>query len=236
MKQALFIIIFIGVYVQAFTQNIPQERLTDWSLVTTHFEPNFPTTILDIIDFGGDSSGVAPCQAALAGAISQGQTLGGAIIYFPRGKYFFDQPVQIPSNICLRGESAELTILCFLGGNQHSILIQGTATNIVANLTTTALRHDSVLWVNNTANVGAGDLVYVVDLDTALVTSDWALGSTGQLAFIESVDNQSITLRSPLRRTIDVSILYIMIKVTIDECSHLGKYTHDSYHIHKSMQ
>ncbi len=70
--------------------------------------------ILNVTKFGADGDDSSDDTAAIKSALKEAEQKGGAIVFFPRGRYLLSEPLSIQPNIVLRGEGRELTALCFL--------------------------------------------------------------------------------------------------------------------------
>ncbi|MBE9575090.1 T9SS type A sorting domain-containing protein [Flavobacterium proteolyticum] len=195
-KNVIFILLAIQL---SFAQTISTARRVDWTLAGNKSFVE-PSTIINFQMSGGDNTGATNSDAAMSTILS---SIGnsGAIIYFPAGTYLFNQRIILKTNVILRGESANTTFLKFdLGGVNNAIQIQGTQTSTETSLTQTASIATNSIQVTNSSLFQVGDFVKLSDDDTAKVTSTWAIGSTGQILKISSINSNQITFSSPLRR------------------------------------
>lgn len=106
--------------------------------------------MLNILDFGGDASGVGANDAAFAAALASvtanpnGAYRGGPRLFFPPGKYRFDDSIQLKKTVILEGcgtgqEGGQATVLQF-PVDTHGIIVHryNTIGDTVESPTTTA--------------------------------------------------------------------------------------------------
>ena len=156
---------------------------------------------VNILAQGADNTGMVSCNAALAAAIS---ALNGkpGIIYFPAGNYFFNAEVNISrDSIVLRGAGYDSTRLRFdLSGQIANLMnISGSEGTDTAVLVAPALRGAATIAVNSASAFHPGDWLRLSMNDTSYMTSTWAYGSLLQIAQVQSVTGNNITLRSAVR-------------------------------------
>ena len=180
-------------------QVIPAERATDWS--TAGFQLPIPeaTLTLDITAFGGTGDGVTPNGGALTAAFAaaQGQM---TVIQFPPGNFLFTSSIFLPDSVILRGATADSTTFTFtLSGAGYCISASGQEGVQQFPLSQGSVRGGTHLWTSSTAGIAPGDEIRLYRDDAALVVSAWALGTTGQIARVVSVDPDGVEIASPLR-------------------------------------
>ncbi|MCB9170939.1 MAG: right-handed parallel beta-helix repeat-containing protein [Flavobacteriales bacterium] len=183
----------------AFAQVLPPERSTDWSRAGLQGPPPDVTTVLDITDFGGMGDGVTSNDAALTAALdaAQGQM---SVVRFPPGDFLFTATIQLHDSVVLRGATADSTTLIFdLGGSGYCITAVGWEGTTSHPLDQSAARGDTLLWTTSVQDLQAGDLIRLHRDDSLLVTSPWAIGTTGQLVKIAEVHPDRVGIASPLR-------------------------------------
>jgi Pectate lyase superfamily protein len=182
------------------SQVIPSSRNTDWTLAGYHGTiPVYPV-VKNITDYGGSGNGVIGNDLALQNAIGSLNNQNG-IIYFPAGIFLFNAPITLGSGVVLKGEGATNSILKFnLAGSGSLITVAGTASNAVANITSSILRDASSLITDNASLFRVNDYVKIYQNDAALVNDSWALESVGQIIHIENIAGNTITFSNPLRR------------------------------------
>jgi len=186
-------------------QTLPTERTVDWSLAGLQdFNPTADGSY-NFLNYGGVGDGLTPNDDALTNLLNSAS--GDFIeIYFPQGVYLFNQSIDLPAATTLYGESSELVQLKFdLGGAGHLINIEGHSTNVSTLLSDNVLFGANQMAVEDASPFQAGDYIELIANDTALITSNWAFESTGQINKIVSVNNNTIVVASPFRRAFDLT-------------------------------
>ncbi len=163
-------------------------------------KPAFPRT-RNVVDYGADTSGFLPADAALADAIA---ALGGqpGTIYFPPGAYLFTAQVRIGrDSISLSGAGYDATVLRFsLGGRAENLVsIAGSEGADTAMLTRDALRSDTAISISVGAAIRTGDWVTLGMDDQEFMTSSWAYGSLAQTVQVAAIRGETLFISSPLR-------------------------------------
>lgn len=207
--QKLLFSIFIGCFLalNLSGQTIPPERLTQWSNAGLTVEDlDIPTLELHIEDFGGVGNGIFDNSNAMNSALEFLADEGG-IIHFGKGVYHFDSPIEIStSQVFLRGADTDSTTLTFeVGEGRDAISIFGRRDNLSRMLNFDALKGENHIELDSDGELETGDWVWLIDDDDEKVTSSWARGSTGQVLKIDSTSNNTLFLRSPLRRNFKVN-------------------------------
>ena len=183
----------------ALSQILPEDRRVDWD--QAGLADDFPSAenVLNILDYDGDKEGQTANDEALSKAIND---LNGqyGVIHFPEGTYLFKETIQLQDSVVLRGEGADQTTLQFdLDGKGHLINVEGFTTGSYK-LTEDAGFGANDIVVSSTEGLQADDFVRIYQDDNALIASEWAFRSTGQINQIAGLSNQGIlTLSNPLR-------------------------------------
>lgn len=180
-------------------QVIPAERRTDWSTAGFQLDIPEPTATVDITGYGGVGDGVTPNGAALASALAAVAGQMG-VIHFPPGNYLFTSTITLPDSVILHGATADSTTLTFsLGGAGYCIAVMGQEDVQQYALNQASARGTSHLWTSSTAGLAPGDEIRLYRNDADLVVSSWALGTTGQIARVTTIEPDGFDLSSPLR-------------------------------------
>ena len=211
------ILCFFLFCINGFCQVLSTSKSVDWT--RAGYKGTFPDpyTIVDIQSFGGSGDGSTDNSSAFTNALN---SLNGnpGVIYFPSGIYFFSQPLYLAQNVIIRGESNNSSTLRFnLNSENHLIIIAGSTTSDTALITSDVYKDSSRIEVNNPGLFAAGDHIRIFDNDSSLVTSSWALYSTGQINQIDSVVNNDIYLSGPLRRDYYSSLNAGILKLNLME-------------------
>lgn len=210
----IIFLIFIINFNIIIAQDIPKERLANWSNVgvksmntDNYIEHDF-YEIKNKYNYSDDET---------ITYILENNKLGFNRIYFRNGIYNFSKPIILPSNTSIVGESSELTIFEFdLGGFYHLLSSIGN-TNKDTTFLPIALQSKSISFKIENHNLREGDLIYLFDEDKDKITSDWAKYSTGQIIEIESVENDLIKLKSEVRRNFSIENIPRFITLNLVE-------------------
>lgn len=164
-------------------------------------KPTF-TTVINIMNYGGNNTNSGNNNTALNSAIA---ALAGkpGVIYFPPGVYSFTNQVTISrDSIVLRGAGYDSTKLKF---NQNGVLnnsfnINGTQfINDTTSFSTPGVRDSNSVTVLNPSLFQANQWVHLQTTDNAYMASTWAYGSLGQIMQIKSITGNKIVFNSPFR-------------------------------------
>lgn len=192
-------------------QDLPSERSVNWanaglkSIQTSNFE------IIEMQNFSIVNDGKTANDTFLTNALATVSS-NGAVLVFPSGEFLFNNTINLPSNVIIKGDGANMTtFLMDLSGANNAISIKGSLINsITTAITQTALKGSNSIEVLNATEFEAGDWIQIFMDDSGLITSDWAKGSVGQIVEISSVNSNQIILSSALRMDFDKSnSLYI---------------------------
>jgi len=96
----------------------------------------WPTTILNVRDFGADGLGARDDTGAIQAALDKAGAAGGGVVLLPRGRYQVTAGLMMPRFVTLRGEATNLTALFWPDmASPPEALIQGTNSFALENLT-----------------------------------------------------------------------------------------------------
>jgi hypothetical protein len=196
-----------------YSQTIDPLRTTIWEEAGLR-SPIITSEIVNILDFSADPTGNSDSGPAIQNAINSLNTLGGGLCYIPAGTYLINQSISLPSNISIQGEGTDLTIINFdLGGSGHGFSAIGTLTGTHDTLLLEELKGDQVISVQNASSYQQGDIIRMLPDDGNLIFSTWALNSTGQIAIVQDVNGDELTLHQPLRMDYPLSMKTVIRKV-----------------------
>jgi hypothetical protein len=196
------ITLMAGLFAQAATaQEIPTVRLTDWKAAARAGTVFVPVQRINFLDAGGNNQQGGNNDSALAALINAVPDSAGLRIYFPPGQYRFRQGIVLKSGITLEGSGDDTTYLYFnLGGRGHCISAAGTQLRFEAAVSAAASTGQRFVRSTQATAWRAGDWCYLKDNDSALITSSWASGSTGQLLKVAGVSGDTLWFDQALRR------------------------------------
>lgn len=204
--QRIHSLFFFLIAVGGFSQTLPPSRSVDWTLAGLRDTTTVGFQLVDMQAEGVVGDGIAPNDSIVNNVISS--IVGpGAILNFPSGNFLFNNTIDIPSNIIVRGQGADNTTFTMnLGGTGHSFNIQGNSINADTNsLIESAIKDSSFVIASDPAVFTAGDWLQIVQIDSDLVTSLWAKNTVGQIAEVKTIVSNKIVLESPLRMDFDIS-------------------------------
>lgn len=181
-----------------FAQNtFPYERFSNWQNagLQTAFDSTFQ--LIQIADYGVDASGQADCSIILQALLDQNSQIR---IHFPAGTFKFEQPINLHSDQIIEGEGPDLTHFIFdLNGSNDAFEVNGALDQSTFNLVTPLVKKQNfVICIGHTFS--DNDWLYIQTDDVNLVSSSWAIGTTGQLVQIANVSGDTLWLHSALRR------------------------------------
>jgi len=210
------------------------DRLTDWSQVgLTH--PIFtPAVIVKIEDFGGAGDSSTINNQALADAMNWLGEEGGTIL-FGQGTYLFDQGILLGDSIVLCGQGSDKTIIRFNAPASGDLIqMRGTTGNLFYTVSESTLRGQSFLIISENKNIAVGNYLRISMDDSTWVTSDWALGTVGQIVRVTQVQGDTIRIDNALRLDLPLSahprVCVINPRVNAGiECLRIDRRTNDLF-------
>lgn len=191
-----FVLLFLPVL--AHTQvTIPDHRKTDWHLAGNTQPVTASDNVISILDFGGDPTGSASCNAAYTAAIV---SLGGSAgtILFPEGEYLFNTGIVIPDSVFIQGESTATVLRFETPDNGDLIRITGSVNGQPLPFAVAASRGEHTITLDNASSLTAGDIIRLIMTDNDLVFSNWAYGTVGQVVEVTAIEGNTVTLAEPL--------------------------------------
>jgi len=198
--KGMLLLILIFTFSAASAQTLSPSRSVNWSLAGHKGPYVEPDTTIDFITAGGVNDGTTPNDSILASILTTSGT-HPAIIYFPKGNYLFTKRININKSVVLRGCSSDSTTFTFnFPFESDLIYIYGNATGVVTQILNNVVKDSLRLRVSDASSFNKGDIVQLSENDSVLITSSWALNTTGQIIRIDTIINNDIWLESPVRR------------------------------------
>ena len=217
----LFSIFLFGLFqfIAVAQTTYPQQRFVDWRAAGCSTFDISGFQLIDLGSIGLDPTGQNDCSSLLNQLILAHQN-DSIVLQFPAGVFKFGASLQLHSNVVLQGAGAQQTILRFDLSQQNSAIVaSGSVSATTLALAAIPVKGQTKLICQNHAFQN-GDWLRLQCNDSSLVTSNWALGTVGQLVQILNVDQDTIFLKSPLRRTyINDGPVYIQKVVPLE---HIG--------------
>ena len=200
MKTSFVTLLLLIFGVHCYSQTLPLARSVNWKLAGYNSEHSEPFYSVNFLNNGGVADGITPNDLALATLINSIMN-DSSEIYFPTGVYYFEQPIVLNKKLTLRGASADSAVLLFnLINEDHLIKIAGSITTIESVILNDIYKDSLQVDVLNPGLFATGDYIKITENDSSLITSSWALRSTGQVNRIDSITGNTVYLISPLRR------------------------------------
>ena len=199
-------------------QTIPSSRTVNWADAGIQTTQTSPSVSFNFINNGGIPDGMTTNDTVLTNIMSSLNPGDSAIIYFPNGDYLFNQTMNLTSNIFLIGESSDSTILKFdLGGAGNLISINGNQSLDTATITQNIYKGDLSINYNGSNLFNPGDFIRLIDNDSSNITSIWAIGTSGQIAKIDSINGPTIYVHNEIRRSYALSNNPIIVRLNMIE-------------------
>lgn len=178
--------------------SFPYSRFTDWQHagLSTAFDSAY--ALIDMSSLNIDPTGQLDCAAILQNAINQNDHV---IFKFPAGEFKFESPITLKAHQVLEGSGPASTHFIFnLGGSGSAFTVNGSIGQNITNVSGPIQKNQQFL-VCPQHQFNSGDWLYLQTDDASLITSSWALGTTGQILQIHEVANDTLYLETKLRRS-----------------------------------
>jgi len=216
MKGLLILISFFWTFNCSYlhAQVLPVSRSTNWKIAGLRDTTTAGFQYIDMQSAGAVGDGITPNDSVMS-AVLAGIPSSGAILAFPAGDFLFNQSIQIGSNTLIIGEGPGLTTFTLsLGGSGHGIRLQGSLlASDTSSVTNMVVKDLDYLIVMNPMLFNTGDWIRIIQDDSALVTSAWALKTAGQIVQIVAISGDTLMLASPLRMNYDPANKPLVCKI-----------------------
>ncbi|HUH74082.1 MAG TPA: MopE-related protein [Chitinophagales bacterium] len=182
-------------------QDIPEERISDWSKAGHQTAiPEFKN-ILNILDYGGSKNGSADNVAAFNSAIKA--AIPGTTIFFPSGQYAFSNTINITKDsIIIKGEGVSTQLLFNLNGVARNLIqIQGAQINTDRWITESIENKQDYVIVNQAQAFAPEQWVTLIANDSSIMESNWAYNTGGQILQIKNIVEDTLFFKSSFRRS-----------------------------------
>ena len=186
-------------------QVLPSDRSVDWTKTGLRNSVANNFTIIDMQSFNTVNDGVTPNDTFLINALATIPS-NGAVLVFPAGNFLFNNTINLPSNVVLKGAGANATSFVMnLSGSNHAITVKGTLSNsITTPFSKSGVKGDNFIEVASVTGFSVGDWVQVFQDDSHLITSAWAANTVGQILEITAIIGKKIEFNSTLRLDFDI--------------------------------
>ncbi len=135
---------------------------------TANFNP------IELSNYGLYSNGIISNDSLLSRVINIFSSAGaaGVILNFPSGIFLFNQTINLPGNIVLRGRGADSTTLKFnLNGNGHAIKVFGLPSNDTTSIIQNIYKDSNSIIVNDPSLFIPGDWIRIIQDDSDLINN-----------------------------------------------------------------
>lgn len=193
---------FIVLFTFNLSAQIPDERLSDWSNAGSRND--FKYKIIIELNKNQLNSSQSSNSKLINDLIKD--NLGKSVqILLPEGSFIFDTPLNLVSNVSIKGKGADKTELVFdLEGNSSCINVNGYETKTDLKLFENIKKDDNFIIVNNSSSLSPNDWLKIKFNDKLLVTSDWANGSVAQIQQIKKINDDTIFVNSKFRKDFNI--------------------------------
>lgn len=198
MKNTILILVWLLSNSLFSQSNFPFNRFSDWQHAgqTEFFDSAFVQIDMNTLNI--DPTGQVDCSQILQNAIDQ---YDHVIFKFPAGEFMFESPISLKAHQVLEGSGPESTHFIFnLGGSGNAFSVNGSIGQNIKNIIG-PIQKDQQFLVCPQHDFNSGDWLYLQTDDASLITSSWALGTTGQILQIHEVVNDTLFLETQLRRS-----------------------------------
>ncbi len=173
----------------------------DWSSAGYQGSIPSPSLIINVKNFGAYGDSVHDDYTAVINAINSSSQL--RVIYFPAGKYLIQSTLQLPSNVVLRGESSNNTMLYFNLKSGDCIDITSAQSGSFTNIDSGYIKGSNRLNVSNVTSLNENSYAELREANGSwdVAPATWAKYCVGQIVKIDSVTTNSIVIEPALRIT-----------------------------------
>ncbi len=195
-----FLILIFSFYgTLTFPQVTPYYRAIDWTIAGARYDFPDTQTFLNVIDFGAVGNGIDDDFNAISSAINSLNGFSGTL-YFPPGTYLLHSPLVLTDSVRIKGSSSEVTsLVSTVGENQHIISVSGNSVGSFIEVYEGYEKNSLQLTLSETNVFEDGDIAELIQEGEMHMTSDWAMNSLGQIIIIDSVSENTIFIKDPIR-------------------------------------
>ena len=224
-KHLITSICLLASVVVGVSQNIPDDRKVDWSIVGHEGEIPCALTLRNAItEFSIDNTGANDVTTAVNAALLAIED--DEALYFPAGTYLLEGEVNIPSNRVIRGESPSLTIFHLDYANEGTgFTISGAAEGTESSISAVGAFGEYTITLNSTAGFSVGDDIEIAQANDPAIhgaedagdLTAWAENLKGQLAVITAINGSVVTIDRSLAFDYDISFAMSARKLNLAE-------------------
>ena len=203
MKKIITTILIIICSITINAQTIDVGRLVDWS------QAGMRQPIPKILQFknilnvaGANNTGTADNLAAINTAIAAfGGNMG--LLFFPAGTYNISGTITVPSNVLIKGESSDVSILNFTHVNGDCFNVSGSISSFSA-VTGGYTYLSKTITVASTSSINNGDYILINQTNgswysNTLIQRNYGDDAEGQIVQVVDKTSTTLTFDQPLR-------------------------------------
>lgn len=210
MKNYQIIVFLLFITVLSHGQTLPADRMVDWTLAGLRDTSTAGFVTVDMQTAGAVGDGVTS-NSNLIHTLIENSAGQGIILDFPAGNFFFDTTITVKtSNVIIRGAGQEnttflLDMSALFYKVSEGISVRGNLIGVDNQLTQPAFKDSTYAFVTDGSIYAPGDWVFLVFDDSALIFSNWAENTVGQILKIQSIAGNQVFFESPLRMSFDLA-------------------------------
>ncbi len=202
-KITLFLFLLSSVLILK-AQTIPEDRLVEWSTAGLLDEQISYSVQLDFVSLGADSSGSLPNDEIFNDLLLEYEE-ESIQLNIPNGTYRFESPITLPPNFMLQGEEVDSCLFLFdLEVERDLINIKGLALTDEFKVMASIEKGEVSISLDQAKGIDEGDWFKMVENDSTIIFSDWAIASSGQIFQVKEIEGNTIITTAPLRRAYDI--------------------------------
>jgi hypothetical protein len=220
MKNQIFHILLMGILAMMLqsigAQNIPENRLVNWSNAGLLEEIPNADLIIDVTDFGATGNGMTDDTEAIQEALAYLDGQAG-MLYFPPGTYLLTQTINFHTGLCIKGAGAEFTHLKFTLSSDsfHCLNISASQDADFMEVNDGFYKNSIQLVLMNSSGINPGDFVELQEENGNWDTNpaSWAVNAVGQIIEVVAVNGNEIQLKDALRIDYEENLNPVLRKI-----------------------
>ncbi len=178
---------------------LDSSRSVNWYVAGLRETDTAGFIMADLSQLGIVNDGITP-NDLLIDSILQFTYSPGLVLLFPAGDFLFHNTIYLPSNCIVKGAGPNDTEIIFdLLSAHDGFQITGNQTQDTANIIMEPQYKGHRLIVDRTDFIDSNDWLKIIQNDVSLITSDWALGTVGQIVQVDYIQGDTIFLKSEIR-------------------------------------
>lgn len=178
---------------------LDSSRAVNWFVAGLRDTNTSGFIVVDLSQLGVVNDGVTP-NDLLLDSILQFTYAPGLVLLFPEGDFLFQNTIHLPSNCVVKGAGPTETEIIFnLSTANDGFQISGTQTQDTATIMVEPIFRANRIVVDRINFLHSNDWIKIIQNDAALITSDWALTTVGQIVQVDYIQGDTVFLKSEIR-------------------------------------